>query len=148
MSIESVMPSNHLILSHPLLLYDFILPQLPPKALFVNMVKLGARLSIYKFCCSVTKSCLTLCYPMDWRLPCPSPPPRVCSDSCPLSWWCHPTISSSVAPFSSCYQYFLAKGYFPVSWFFVSGGQSIGASTSASVLPMNIQGWFLLGLIG
>ena len=66
----------------------------------------------------------------------------------PSSWWCHPTISSSVVPFSSCLQSFPASGSFPMSLFFVSGGQSIGVSTSASVLPMNIQDWFLLGLTG
>ena len=82
------------------------------------------------------------------RLPCPSPSPRVCSNSNPLSWWCHPTISSSVVPFSSCLQSFPASGSFPMSQFFSSGGQSIGASVSASVLPMNIQDWFPLGLTG
>ena len=81
------------------------------------------------------------------RLPCPSPSPRYCPSSCPLSWWCHPTISSSVIPFSSYLQSFPASGSFPVSWLFASGGQSIEvASVSASVLPMNIQDWFLLGL--
>ena len=82
------------------------------------------------------------------RLPSPSLSPGVCSDSCPLNPWCHPTISSSVAPFSSCLQSFPASGSFPVSWLFTSGGQSIGTSALASVLPMNIQGWFPLGLIG
>ena len=79
------------------------------------------------------------------RLPCPSLSPGVFSNSCLLSWWCHPTLSSSVVPFSSCPQSFLVSGSFPISWLFTSGGQSIGASTSASVLPVNIQGWFLLG---
>ena len=79
------------------------------------------------------------------RLPCPSPTPRACSNSCPSSWWWHPTISSSVIPFSSCLQSFPAPGSFPVNQFFASGGQSIGVSASASVLPMNIQDWFLLG---
>jgi len=82
------------------------------------------------------------------RLPCPSLSPRACSNSCPLSWWCHPTISSSVTPFSSCPQSFSASGSFPMSWLSISGGQSIGVSASASVLPMNIQGWFPLGLTG
>ena len=82
------------------------------------------------------------------RLPCPSPFARVCSNSCPLSQWCHPTISSSVAPFSSCLQSFPALRSFPVSWFFASDGQGTGASASASVLPMNIQGWFPLGVTG
>ena len=72
---------------------------------------------------------------------------RVCSDSCPLSWWCHPTISSSVIPFS-CLQSFLASGSFLRSKFFTSSGQSIRALASASVLPMNIQDWFLLGWTG
>ena len=80
------------------------------------------------------------------RLPWPSRSPRVCSNSCPLSWWYHPTIPSSVFPFSSCPQSFPASGYFPVSQLFASGGQNIGASASASVLPVNIQGWFPLGL--
>ena len=72
--------------------------------------------------------------------------PRVCSNS--LIWWCYQTISSTVAPFSFCLQSFPASGFFPVSRLFTSGGQSIGVSTSTSVLPMNIQGWFLLGLTG
>ena len=74
------------------------------------------------------------------RLPCPSPSPRICSDSCPLNWWCHQTISSSIIPFSFCLQSFPASGSFPVSWLFSSGGRSIGASASVSVLSMNIQG--------
>ena len=81
-------------------------------------------------------------------LPCPSPIPGACSDSCPLSQWCHPTISSSVAPFSSCLQSSLASGSFQMSQFFTSGGQSIGVSALASVLPMNIQEWSPLGLTG
>ena len=82
------------------------------------------------------------------RPPCPSPTPRVYPDSCPLSWWCHPTISSSVVPFSSCPQSFPASGSFPVSQLFASGGQSIGVSTSISVLPVNTQDWFPLGWTG
>ena len=82
------------------------------------------------------------------RLPCPSPSPRVCSNSCPLSQWCHPTISSSVTSFSSCLQSFPASGSFPMSQFFASGGQSIGVSASVSVLPMNIQDWLPSGLTG
>ena len=83
------------------------------------------------------------------RLPCPSPTPRAYSNSCPSSrQWCHPTISSSVIPFSTCLQSFLASGSFPVSQLFVSGGQRFGASALASVLPMNIQDWFPLGLTG
>ena len=79
------------------------------------------------------------------RLPCPSPTPGPYSNSCPLSQWCHPTISSSVVPFS-CLQSFPASRHFPVSQFFTSSGQIIGASASASVLPMNIQDWFPLEL--
>ena len=75
------------------------------------------------------------------RLPCPSPTLRVCSNSCPLSWWCHPTISSSVTLFSTCPQSFPTSGSFPIR-LFESGGQSIRVSASASVLPMNIQGAF------
>ena len=79
-------------------------------------------------------------------LPSPSPSPWVCSNSCPLSHWCHSAISSSVAPFSSHLHSFPASGSFPMSWLFASGGQSIRAT--ASVLWMNIQGWFTLGLTG
>ena len=82
------------------------------------------------------------------RLPCPSPTPRAWANSCPLSWWCHPTISSSVVPFSSCLQTFPASGSFPMSQFFASGGQSIGVSGSESDLPMSIQDWFPLGWTG
>ena len=80
------------------------------------------------------------------RRPSPSPTPRACSNSCPLSQWWHPTISSSVIPFSSDLLSFSASGCFPMSQFFTSSGQSIGASASVSVLPVNIQDWFLLGL--
>ena len=82
------------------------------------------------------------------RPPGPSPTPRACSNSCPSSQWCHPTISSSVVPFSSCLQSFPASGSFQMTQFFASGGQSIGVSASASVLPMNIQDWFPLGWTG
>ena len=79
-------------------------------------------------------------------LPCPSLSPRVCSNSCPPSHWHYLTISSSTTPFSFCLQSYPASGSFSVSQFFESGGQSIGASASASILPMNIQDWFPLGL--
>ena len=101
-------------------------------------------------CCSVTQSCLTLCDPMN----CSTPGFHVLhyhqsySYSCPLSQWCHPVISSSVTPFSSCPQTFPASESLPTIRLFTSGGQSIGASASASVLPMNIQGWFPLGWTG
>ena len=82
------------------------------------------------------------------RLSCPSPSPKASSNSCPLSPWCHPTISSSVTLFSSCPQFFPASGSFPMSWLFTSGGQSIGTLASGSALPMTIQGWFPLELTG
>ena len=111
-------------------------------------VKVGARGStrILLFSHSVVSDSLQPCRLQHARLPCPSPSPRVCPNSCPLNWWCHPTISSSVAPFSSCPQSFPASGSFSVSRLVTSGGQSIGASVSASVLLMNIQGWFPLEL--
>ena len=96
---------------------------------------------------SVAQSCLDSLWPhglQHARLPCPSPTPAVCSNSCPSSQWCHPTISSSVIPFS-CLQSLPASGSFQMSQFFASGGQSIGVSTSASVLPMNIQDLFPSG---
>ena len=104
----------------------------------------------WKCCCSVAKSSLT------WRrhglqhacLPCLSLSPGVCSNSCPLSQWCHPTISFSVIPFSYFLQSFPASGPFPVSWVFASGGQSINTSALASVFTVNIQCWFPLGLTG
>ena len=86
--------------------------------------------------------------PQHSRLPCPSPSPGVCSNSCSLSRWCHPTISCFVAPFSSCLQSFPASGSFLISQFFPSGGQSIGVSASPSVFPMNIQDWSPLGWTG
>ena len=82
------------------------------------------------------------------RPPCPSPTPGAYSNSCPLSRWCHPTISSSVIPFSSHLHSFPASGSFPMSQFFTSGGQSIGVSASAWALPMNIQDWYPLGWTG
>ena len=82
------------------------------------------------------------------RPPSPSPTPRVYSKPCPLSWWCHQTIPSSVVPFSSCLQSFPPSGSFQMSQLFIPGGQSIGVSASASVLPMNIQDWFPLGWTG
>ena len=100
------------------------------------------------FRCSVVSSCL---WPRGLRhagLPCPSPSSGACSKSCASSQWCRPTISSSVFPFSSCLQSFPASGSFLMSRLFPSGGQSIGASASASVLPVNTQGWSPLGWTG
>ena len=95
--------------------------------------------------------CLILCDSRDYSTPVFSIflcLPEFAHDSCPLSWWCHPTISSSVVAFSTCPQSFPASGSFPVSWVFASGSQSIGTSASGTVLPMNFQGWFPLGLTG
>ena len=105
-------------------------------------------LSSVQFSHSAVSDSLWSHEPHHARPPCPSPTPRVYQNSCPLSHWCHPTISSSVFPFSSHLQYFPAPGSFPMSQFFTSGGQSTGTSTSASVLLMNIQDWFSLGLTG
>ena len=109
-----------------------------------------SRISLFfsVFCCfcSVTHLCTTLCESHELkhtRVPCPSPSPRAWSNSCPLSRWCHPTISSSVVTSFSCLQSFPASGSFPMSHLFTTDGQSIGASASTSVLPMNIQGWSL-----
>ena len=109
---------------------------------------LSTKQGSVQFTCPVMSDCLWPHRQQYARLPCPSPTPWACSNSCPLSWWCHPTISSSVIPFSSRLQSFPASGSFPVSRFFASGGQSIGVSASASVLPVNIQDWFPLGWTG
>ena len=104
--------------------------------------------------CSVQFSCSVMSKLFDPRdcstpgFPVHHPSPRACSNSCLSSRWCHPMISSSVITFSSCLQSFPASGSFPMSWLFASGGQSIEASASVSVLPMNIQDWFPLGLTG
>ena len=112
---------------------------------------LGSRIKIpclLLFSCSVVLDSLPPRGLQHTRLPCPSPSPGACSNSCPFSWWCHPTILSSVIPFSSHLQSFPASESFQMSQFFASGGQSIGASALASVLPKNIQDWFPLGLTG
>ena len=101
------------------------------------------------FCCyfSVTQSCPTLCNPKEHsRLSCPSPSPRVCSDSYPLSRWCYLTISYFAVLFSFCLESYPSSGSFPMSWLFELGGQSIGASALASVFSMNIKGWFPIRL--
>ena len=106
--------------------------------------------SSVQFSCSVVSDSLQPHELQHTKPPCPSPTPGVYPNSCPLSRWCHPTISSSVIPYSSCPQPFPASESFPVSWLFASGGRSIGvsASASASVLPVNIQDWFPLGWTG
>ena len=113
--------------------FEFI-PSLPPSLLFVGF-------SSVEFTHSVVSNFLQ---PHGWqhtKLLCPSPTAKTCSNSCPSSRWCHPTISSSVIPFSFCLQSFPATGSFPRSQFFASGGQSIRVSASSSVVPMNIQDW-------
>ena len=103
--------------------------------------------SVSQFSCSVMSSSLRLYGLWHANLPCPSPTPGACSNSCPSSRWCHPTISSSVISFSSHLQSFPGSGSFPMSQFFTSGGQSIGVSASTSIFPMNIQDWLPLGFI-
>ena len=103
---------------------------------------------LYQFSHSVVSDSLQLHEPQHARPPCPSSTPRVHSNPCPLSRWCHPTISSSVIPFSSCPQSFPASGSFQMSQFFASGSQSIGVSASTSVLSMNTQDWSPLGWTG
>ena len=100
------------------------------------------------FSCSVMSNSLQLHGLQHTRLPCPSPSPGACSNSCPLSRWCHPDILLSAIPFLFCLQSFPASGYFPMNQLFALGGQSIRASVSASIFPMNIQDWFPLGLTG
>ena len=106
------------------------------------------ELSLFQFSHSVLCNCLWSHGLQHARPPCPSPTPRVYSNSCLLSGWCHPTISSSIVPVSSPFPSFPASGSFPTSQFFASGGISVGISASASILPMSIQDWFPLGLTG
>ena len=108
----------------------------------------GFQFSSVQFNRSVVSDSLWLYALQHARFRCPSPIPGVYSNSCSLHPWCHPTISSSVVPFSSCLQSFPASGSFQMSQFFTPGGQSIGVSASTSVLPMNIQDWFPLGWTG
>ena len=122
--------------------------QLGAKSPWLQKVKLGLPEKYFisaQFSCSVMSNSVWPHGLQQARLPCPSPTPTACSNSCPLRQWCYPTISSSVVPFS-CLQSYPASGSFTMSQFFASGGQSFGVSTSASVLPMNIQDWFPLGL--
>ena len=128
-----------------------ILPVKQPSSLsslqFITLINSDKHRSV-QLSCSVVPDSLQPCGLQHTRLPCPSSTPGACSNSCPLSWWCHPTISSSVIPFSSCLQSFPAAASFLMSQFFTSGGQSIGISASASVLPVNFQDWFPLELTG
>ena len=159
MSIESVMPSNHLILCRTLLLLLSIFPSL---RVFFNESALCIRWPkywIFNFSVNPSNKHAGLnSFRINWSTfdenihsyqpPCPSPTPRVYPYSCPLSQWCHRTILSSVIPFSSCPQSYLTSESFPMSRPFTSSAQSTEASASVSVLPMNIEGWFLLGLPG
>ena len=143
MSIELVTPSIHLVLCHPLLLLLSILISilllLPSTLIFVSFLCLSV--SSVQLSRSVVSDSLRPHESQHTRPPCPSPIPGVYSNPCPSSWWCHPAISSSVVPFSSCPQSFPASGSFPMSQLFTWGGQSTGVSASASVLPMNTQDW-------
>ena len=126
------------------------------RKLFEIIFKLGIAFSVIvmpqkgsvQFSCSVVSDSLQPHGLQHTRLPCLSPTPGVYPNPCPLSRWCHPTISSSVVPYSSCLQSFPASGCFQMSQLFTSGGQSIRISSTASVLPMTIQDWFPLGLTG
>ena len=109
---------------------------------------MSPSLSLVQFSHSVMSDSLQPHGLQHTRPPCLSPTPGVYSNSCPLSRWCHPTVSFSVVPFSSCLQSFPASGSFPMSQLFSSGSQSIGVSASTSILPMNIQDWFPLGWTG
>ena len=115
---------------------------------YISIFFLCSTLNLLFFSCSVVSDSFQPHGLQHTRPPCPSPTSRVYSNSCPLSWWCHPTISSSVIPFPSRLQSFPASGAFQMSQFFTSGGQSIRLSVSASVLPMNTQGWSPLGWTG
>ena len=127
-------------------------PQLPVTgnhdAILFLWFGLFSKISSIQFSCSVVPSSLWPHELLHAIFPCPPQTPRACSNSCPSSRWCHPAISSTVIPFSSRLHSFPASGYFPMKQCFASGGQSIGDSASASVLPMNIQDWFHLGLEG
>ena len=121
--------------------YDWLSP-------FTVHLKISLQFSLVQFSRSVVSDSLWLHRLQHARLPCPSPTPRAYSNSCPSSPWCHPTISYLVVPFSSHLQSFPALGSFPMNQFFASGGQSIGISALAWILPMNIQDWFPLGCTG
>ena len=112
---------------------------------FYILILITVLLGSVQFSCSVLSNSLRPREPQYARPPCPSPTPRVHPNPCPLSWWCHPAISSSVVPFSSCPWSFPASGSFQMSQLFASDGQSIGVSGSTSVLPMNTQDWSPLG---
>ena len=137
--------------SIPMIIWQCILLEdmfLLLKKLLTNSVILKYMSASVQFSCRVVSDSLWPHGLQHARPPCPSPTPRVDSNSCPLSWWCHPTISSSVVPFSSHLQSFPASGSFEMSQFFAPGGQNIGVSASTSVLPMSSQDWSPLGWTG
>ena len=127
-----------------------LLPKLSSYNLWDILIKINLSWnhSVSQFSHSVVSDSLQPHEPQQARHPCPSPTPGVHPNPCPSSRWCHPTISSSVVPFSSCPQSFPASDSFPMNQLFVSGGQSIGVSVSISVLPMNTQDWSPLGWTG
>ena len=135
-------------LAHQPHLYSAVLLTAQAMVLSYTGCDLTVPWASVQFSCSVVSDSLQPHEPQPAGSPCPSPTFRVYSNSCPLSQWCHPPISSCVVPFSSHLQSFPASGSFQMSQFFASGGQSIGVSASASVLPMNIQNWFPLGWTG
>ena len=147
--LEGLCPHNHHIKWH----FNLPFPPPPEKSWQYCLISSSVFFSLFIFmttCClpsfsqfspSVMSDSLRPHGMQHARLPCPSPTPRAYSNTCPLSQWCHPTISSSVIPFSSCLQSFPTSGSFQMSQFFATGGQSIRVSASTSVLPMNTQGW-------
>ena len=135
-------------LSYPRIKRTSLTPPVLAGRFFTTDITWEAPISSAQFSHSVVSNSLRPHESQHARPPCPSPTPRVCSNSCPLSQWCHPAISSSVVPFSSCPQSLPASGSFPMSQLFESGDQSIGVSASASVLPMNTQNWSPLGWTG
>ena len=139
-------PPCHLFIHCPISIHIFIaqLPEIGLKRLLLHFHWI--QVSLVQFRSSVVSDSLRPHGLQHTRPPCPSRNSGVYSNSCPLSWWCHPTISSSVVPFSSHLQSFLASGSFPMSQFFTSSGQSIEVSASTSVLPMNISGLISLGM--
>ena len=129
-------------------MYILPTPVLSIQQILISLRKHNVTNNSIQFSCSVVSDSLWPHQLQYGRFPCPSPTPRTCSNSCPLSRWCHPTISSLLVSFSSCLLSCPASGSFLMSQFFASGGQSIGVLASASVLPMNIQDWFPLGWTG
>ena len=130
-------------------IYSFLLGILSREKLWLYWTATSlASISSVHFSCSVMSDSLRPHEPQHAKPPCPSPAPGVHSNSCPSSWWCHPAVSSSVVPFTSCLKSFPTSGSFQMSQFFASGGQNIGVSASTSVLPMNPQDWSLLEWTG